>query len=76
MEDDSSWKLGAVARRALPNNLIHPLSVQDHKNEGSGDLLFQSPMHAGARGGETMAAAWQQKEAKTMLARLDAYCHG
>jgi hypothetical protein len=31
--------LGAVARKALPKNLIRLFPVQDHKNDGSGDLL-------------------------------------
>jgi hypothetical protein len=37
--------LGAVARRALPKNLIRLLPVQDHKDSGSG---FQRTIHAGA----------------------------
>jgi hypothetical protein len=34
--------LGAVARKAFPKNLILLLPVQDHKDEGSGDLLVWS----------------------------------
>jgi hypothetical protein len=60
------WRLGAVARRALPKNLIHPLPVQDHKDDGFGDLLSRSLVHAHARDGETMAAAQHQEEAKTL----------
>jgi hypothetical protein len=54
--NEPSWKLGAVAQRALPKNLIRPLLVQDHKDEGFGDLLSQSPVHADSRNGETTAA--------------------
>jgi hypothetical protein len=35
--------------RALPKNLIHPLSYRIAKASGSGDLLSRSPVHAGAR---------------------------
>jgi hypothetical protein len=49
--------LGAVVRRALPKNLIHLLTVQDRKDEGSKDLLSQTPVHANDRDGETTAAA-------------------
>jgi hypothetical protein len=48
--------LGAVAQRVLPKNLIRLLPMQDHKDEGSGDMLSQTPMHADVRDGETMAA--------------------
>jgi hypothetical protein len=52
--------LGAVARRALPKNLIRLLPVQDRKDEGSdegsGDLLSQTPVHANNRDGETTTA--------------------
>jgi hypothetical protein len=43
--------LGAVARKALPKNLILLLPVQDHKDEGSGDLLVWSQVHANDRAG-------------------------
>jgi hypothetical protein len=43
--------LGVVARRALPKNLIRLLPVQDHKDEGFGDLLTRSPVHASDRTG-------------------------
>jgi hypothetical protein len=49
--------LGAVARIALPKNLIRLLPVQDRKDEGSGDLLPQTPVHADDRDGETTVAA-------------------
>ena len=64
--------LGAVARRALPKNLIRLLPVQDHEDEGFGDLLAQSPVHADDRTGVATAAAQQREEAKT-LALLDAF---
>jgi hypothetical protein len=32
------------SRRALPKNLIHPLSYRITKASGSGDLLFRSPV--------------------------------
>jgi hypothetical protein len=41
--------LGAVMRRTLPKNLIRLLPVQDRKDEGSGDLLTRSPVHASDR---------------------------
>ena len=34
------------SRRALPENLIRPLPVQDLEDGGSGDLLSQSSVHA------------------------------
>jgi hypothetical protein len=37
------------SRRALPKNLIRPLSYRIAKASGSGDLLSRSPVHAGAR---------------------------
>jgi hypothetical protein len=49
--------LGAVTWRALPKNLIHLLPVQDRKDEGSGDLIPQTLVHADDRYGETTAAA-------------------
>jgi hypothetical protein len=49
--------LGAVARRTLPKNLIHLLPVQDHKDEGSGDLLTRSLVHASDRTRVATAAA-------------------
>jgi hypothetical protein len=51
--------LGAVARKALPKNLIRLLSVQDHKDEGSGDLLVRSHVHANDRAGVLAVAAQQ-----------------
>jgi hypothetical protein len=38
-------------------NLIRLLTVQDHKDEGSGDLLVQSLVHASNRTGVATAAA-------------------
>jgi hypothetical protein len=49
--------LGAVARRTLPKNLIRLLPVQDRKDEGSGDLLTRSSVHASDRIGVATAAA-------------------
>jgi hypothetical protein len=49
--------LGAVARRTLPKNLIHLLLVKDRKDEGSGDLLTRSLVHASDRTGVATAAA-------------------
>jgi hypothetical protein len=49
--------LRAVARRALLKNFIRLLPVQDRKEEGSGDLLSQTPVHADDRDGETTVAA-------------------
>jgi hypothetical protein len=61
----SCWKtnrdevLGAVARKALPKNLIRLLLLQDHKDEGSGDLLFRSQVHANDRARVVAVAAQQ-----------------
>jgi hypothetical protein len=57
--------LGAVARRALPKNLIRLLPVQDHKDDGSGDLLARLLVHANDRAGVLAAAAQQREEAKS-----------
>jgi hypothetical protein len=51
--------LGAVAQKALPKNLIRLLPVQDHKDEGSGDLLARSQVHADDRAGVLAVAAQQ-----------------
>jgi hypothetical protein len=51
--------LGAVARKALPKNLIRLLPVQDHKDEGSGDLLIRSQVHANDQAGVLAVAAQQ-----------------
>ena len=75
MEDDPSWKFVAVAQRALPKNLIRLLSVQDRKDEGFGDLLVRSPVHADDRTGEATAAAKRREEAKP-LAQLDYFWRG
>ena len=37
--------------RTLPKNLNLPLPVQDLEDGGSGDLLSQSSVHAGAQDG-------------------------
>jgi hypothetical protein len=50
--------------RVLPKNLICPLPVHDHKDEGSEDLLSRLSVHAGARDGDAMATAQQREEAK------------
>jgi hypothetical protein len=51
--------LGAVARKALPKNLIRLLPVQDQKDEDSGDLLVRSQVHANERVGVLAVAAQQ-----------------
>jgi hypothetical protein len=51
--------LGVVTRKALPKNLIRLLPVQDHKDEGSGDLLVRSQVHANDRA-VVLAVAAQQ----------------
>jgi hypothetical protein len=53
------------SRRALPKNLIHPLSYRIAKASGSRDLLSRSPVHAGARdgvdnGGGISSERWQK----------------
>ena len=52
----SSWKTtrggsGEQSREALPKNLIRPLPYRITKATGSGDLLSQTPVHAGPRDG-------------------------
>jgi hypothetical protein len=49
--------LGVVVRKALPKNLIRLVPVQDHKDEGSGDLLVRSQVHANDRAGVLAVAA-------------------
>jgi hypothetical protein len=51
--------LGAVARKALPKNLIPLLLMQDHKDDGFGDLLARSQVHANDRAGVLAVAAQQ-----------------
>jgi hypothetical protein len=51
--------LGAVVQKALPKNLIRLLPLQDHKDEGSGDLLVRSQVHANDRAGVLVVAAQQ-----------------
>jgi hypothetical protein len=51
--------LGAVARKALPKNLIRLFPVQDQKDEDSGDLLVRSQVHANERAGVLAVAAQQ-----------------
>jgi hypothetical protein len=46
--------------------------MQDRKDEGSGNLLTRSPVHASDRAGETTVAVQQREEANT-LARFDAF---
>jgi hypothetical protein len=43
--------------KSASQNLIRPLPVQDHKDEGFGDLLSRTPVHADDRDGETTEAA-------------------
>ena len=57
MEGNSSCKSGAVARRALPKNLIRPLPVLDYKDEGFEDLLSRTLVHADDRDGEITVVA-------------------
>jgi hypothetical protein len=51
------------------------LPVQDRKDEGSGDLLVRSLVHASERTGVATAAAQQREEAKT-LTPLDSFWRG
>jgi hypothetical protein len=51
--------LGAVARKALPKNLICLLPVQDQNDEGSGDLLVRSKVHTNNLVGVLAVAAQQ-----------------
>jgi hypothetical protein len=51
--------LGTVAQKALLKNLICLLSVQDHKDDGSEDLLARSQVHANDQAG-VLAVATQQ----------------
>jgi hypothetical protein len=51
--------LGAVARKALPKNLIRLLLVQDQKDEGSGGLLVRLLVHTNNRAGVLAVAAQQ-----------------
>jgi hypothetical protein len=51
--------LGAIARKALPKNLIRLLPLQDHKDKGSGYLLVRSQVHANDRAGVLAVAAQQ-----------------
>jgi hypothetical protein len=53
------------SRRALPKNLIRHLPYRIAKASGFGDLLFRSPVHAGARdevdyGGGASSEKWQR----------------
>ena len=52
----AGWKTtrggsGEQSREALPKNLIRPLPYRITRAIGSGDLLSQTPVHAGARDG-------------------------
>jgi hypothetical protein len=52
------------SRRALPKNLIRPLSYRIAKASGSGDLLSRLPVHADARDevdyrGSASSERWQ-----------------
>ena len=58
-------EVGSSRAKALLKSLIRPLPVQDRKDEGSRDLLAQSPVHASEWTREATAAAQQRKEAKT-----------
>jgi len=42
--------------KSASKNLIRPLLVQHHKDEGFGDPLSRMPVHADDRDGETTAA--------------------
>ena len=61
MEGNSSCKSGAVARRALPKNLIRPHWVQDRKDKGFGDLLSRPQVHIGGWGEKLR---WQRNSEK------------
>ena len=47
------------SHRALPKNLIRPLSVQDLEDGGSGDLLSRLLVHTVARDGADYEATQQ-----------------
>ena len=58
--------LRAVARSASQKS-YSPSPVQDHKDEGSGDLLSRSPVHAGARDGVDYGDGARHESAKSRL---------
>jgi hypothetical protein len=58
LEDEPLWKLWEQSREErFPKNFIRLLPVQDRKDEGSGDLLTWSLVHASDRTGVATAAA-------------------
>ena len=57
MEDDPSWKFVAVAQRALSKNIIHPLLVQDRKDDEFRDLPARLLVHVGDRDGDYNGSA-------------------
>jgi len=75
LEDNLSWKIGAITQVELSKNLICPLPVLDPKDESFRDLLSQSSVHIGGQDEEITTALPNQKEAKP-LARLDVFLRG
>ena len=77
----SGWKAtrggsAEQSRRALPKNLIRPLPYRITKATGSGDLLSQTPVHAGARdevdyGGDTRYEMWLNLDWFDMFVQRD-----
>ena len=66
-------KIDEQSRRALPKNLILPLSVQDPKGEDSGDLLSRSPVHADARDGVDYGGGAAARGGKTLTQIRSSY---
>ena len=64
------------SRRALPENLIRPLPVQDLEDGGSGDLLSQSSVHANARDGlDYDGGAAARKRQNSRFVTLAQFCN-
>ena len=63
-------KIFEQSSRALPENLIRPLPVQDREDGGSGDLLSRSSVHVDARDGASYEDGAAARRGKT-LTRLD-----
>ena len=70
----AGWKMtrggsGEQSREALPKNLIRPLPYRITKATGSGDLLSQTPVHAGDRDGVYYGGGARHEVAKPRLVR-------
>ena len=70
----SGWKTtrggsGEQSRETLPKNLIRPLPYRITKAIGSGDLLSQTPVHAGDRDGVDYDGGARHEVAKPRLVR-------